>query len=96
MQRALGIGRNSRAWRDRSLYSPDISSHQVQALRNIHFAEVPGSAMRGVNADLLPEGMFSPEFHIRCRYATTPIEDALPHYKDTPARFNGSDELMQW
>src|SRR5580704_10120930 len=31
------------------------------------FAEVPGSVVRGVNADLLPEGTFSPEFHIHCR-----------------------------
>ena len=60
------------------------------------FAEVPGYGVRGVNADLLPVGMFSPEFHIQCRYATAPIEDDLPHYKGTPARFNGSDELMQW
>jgi hypothetical protein len=60
------------------------------------FAEVPGYGVRGVNADLLPEGMFSPEFHIQCRYATAPIEDDLPHYKGTPARFKGSDELMQW
>jgi hypothetical protein len=60
------------------------------------FAEVPGYGVRGVNADLLPEGMFLPEFHIQCRYATAPIEDGLPHYKGTPARFNGSDELMQW
>ena len=60
------------------------------------FAEVPGSVVRGVNADLLPEGTFSPEFHIHCRYAKAAIEDDLPHYKDTPARFNGSDELMQW
>jgi hypothetical protein len=60
------------------------------------FAEVPGQAVRGVNADLLPGGMFSPEFHIHCRYVTTPIDDDLPHYKDTPARFNGSNELMLW
>src|SRR5258708_2103746 len=58
------------------------------------FAEVAGYA--GVNADLLPEGMFSPEFHIQCRYAAVPIQDGLPHYKCTPARFRGSDELMQW
>ena len=60
------------------------------------FAEVPGYGVRGVNADLLPQGMFSPEFHIQCRYARGPIEDNLPHYKGTPARFNGSDELMRW
>ena len=60
------------------------------------FAEVPGYSVRGVNADLLPEGMFNPEFHIQCRYAAVPIQDALPHYKGIPARFRGSDELMQW
>jgi hypothetical protein len=58
------------------------------------FAEVPGYGVRGVNADLLPSGMFAPEFHIQCRYATLPIEDDLRHYKGTPARFNGSDELI--
>jgi len=60
------------------------------------FAEVPGYAVRGVNADLLPAGMFNPEFHIQCRYAAVPIQDDLPHYKGIPARFRGSDELMQW
>jgi hypothetical protein len=60
------------------------------------FAEVPGQGVRGINADLLPEGRFNPEFHIQCRYAVAPIQDDLPHYKGTPARFGGSDELMQW
>jgi hypothetical protein len=60
------------------------------------FAEVPGHGVRGVNGDLLPEGLFSPEFHIQCRYAGAPIKDNLPHYKGTPARFNGSDEVMPW
>ena len=58
------------------------------------FAEVPGHSVRGVNADLLPAGLFSPEFHMQCRYATAPINDELPHYKGIPARFKGSDELM--
>jgi hypothetical protein len=60
------------------------------------FAEVPGYGVRGVNAELLPVAMFSPEFHIQCRYALAPIEDDLPHYRGTPSRFNGSNELMQW
>jgi hypothetical protein len=41
------------------------------------FAEVPGHGVRGVNADLLPEGMFNPEFHIQCRYATARIESKM-------------------
>jgi hypothetical protein len=60
------------------------------------YSEAPGRPVRGLNADLLPQGMFKPEFHIQCRYAAAPIEDKLPHYKGLPARFNGSDELMQW
>ena len=60
------------------------------------FAEVPGYPVRGVNAALLPPGMFNPEFHSQCRYAPAPIHDDLPHYKAKPARFGGSDELMQW
>jgi hypothetical protein len=60
------------------------------------FAEVPGQPFCGVNADLLPKGRFSPEFHIQCRYAAARIEDDLPHYKNTPAKFRGSGELMSW
>jgi hypothetical protein len=58
------------------------------------FAEVSGFS--GVNGELLPQGMFVPEFHIQCRYAPVPIQDDLPHYRGTPARFRGSDELMEW
>lgn len=58
------------------------------------FAQVAGFA--GVNGELLPPGMFNPEFHIQCRYAALPIKDALPHYKGLPARFRGSDEHMPW
>jgi hypothetical protein len=60
------------------------------------FAEVPGHDVCGVNADLLPEGMFNPEFHIQCRYAAVAPQDQLPHYRGIPARFGGSDELMRW
>ena len=60
------------------------------------FAEVPGYGVRGVNSDLFAASMFNPEFHVRCRYAAAPIQDHLPHYKDNPARFYGSDELMEW
>jgi hypothetical protein len=60
------------------------------------FAEVPDNPIRGVNADLLPDGRFHPEFHIQCQYAVARVEDDLPHYKDTPVRFGGSGELMSW
>lgn len=60
------------------------------------FAEVPGHPVRGLNGALLPPGIFKPAFHSQCRYAATPIRDDLPCYKGTPARFGGSDELMEW
>jgi hypothetical protein len=44
------------------------------------FAEVPGH----------------PEFHSQCGYAAAPVRDELPHYKGTPVRFGGSDQLMEW
>jgi hypothetical protein len=60
------------------------------------FAEVLGYPFRGVNGDLLPSGRFNPEFHVHCRFAAARIEDGLPHYKDRPAKFRGSGELMPW
>ena len=60
------------------------------------FAEVPGYPFRGVNGDLLPQGRFNPQFHVQCQYATTRIDDGLPHYKDTPVQFRGSGETMSW
>jgi len=60
------------------------------------FAEVPGYPFRGVNGDLLPEGRFTPEFYVQCRYASARIEDNLAHFKDTPVKFHGSGELMPW
>jgi hypothetical protein len=62
----------------------------------ILYAEVPGQPVRGVNAELLPAGLFNPSFHSQCRYAREPLRDALPHYKGRPARFGGSDERMVW
>ncbi|HTE43511.1 MAG TPA: GFA family protein [Steroidobacteraceae bacterium] len=60
------------------------------------FAEVPGYGVRGVNAALLPQGMFKPAFHLQCKFEALPIADSLPHFKGIPAAFGGSDELMQW
>lgn len=60
------------------------------------FAEVLGYPFRGVNGDLLPSGRFNPEFHVHCRFAAARIEDGLPHYKDWPAKFRGSGEIMSW
>lgn len=59
-------------------------------------AEVPGTDLIGVKANLLPEEMFKPEFHINCQYAVLPVRDNLPHFKSFPAKFGGSDETVGW
>lgn len=56
----------------------------------------PGSDLTGVPATLLPHGMFQPEFHIRCRFAVLPVDDALPHYAELPAALGGSGETVGW
>lgn len=60
------------------------------------FAEVPGFDVLGVNAYLLPVGMFKPQFHIQCQHAVLPVLDKLPHFKAFPAKFGGSDEMVDW
>jgi len=60
------------------------------------FGEPPGMGMRGVSGWLLPPELFKPEFHIRCQHAVMPVQDALPHFKDVPAAFGGSDEMVGW
>ena len=60
------------------------------------FAEVPGFGVRGVSAYLLPKGQFKAAFHIQCQFAVLPIKDDLTHFKSFPAKFGGSDELVDW
>jgi hypothetical protein len=60
------------------------------------FIDVVSRGIRGVNGTLLPAGEFRPAFHMHCRFAVNPIEDALPHFKGLPARFGGSDETVDW
>ena len=60
------------------------------------FAEHPRFPMRGVNALLLPLGMFEPRFHIQCQFAVVPLKDELPHYASLPSVFGGSDDVVDW
>ncbi|ASC71930.1 Glutathione-dependent formaldehyde-activating enzyme [Halomicronema hongdechloris C2206] len=59
-------------------------------------AEVPGLAQVGIKANLLPKGEFKPDFHLHCRYAVLPVKDDLPHFKDLPASFGGTDGTSNW
>ena len=60
------------------------------------FVRLPEQAACVVKGELLPESMRNPEFHMQCRYARLPVKDGLPHYQGIPARFGGSDELVEW
>jgi hypothetical protein len=60
------------------------------------FGEPPGMGMRGVSGFLLPPAQFKPAFHIRCQHALMPVVDELPHFKDVPSAFGGSDETVDW
>lgn len=59
-------------------------------------AEVPDASTYGVKSNLLPKGLFKPEFHIQCQHAILPIKDNLPHFKSFPASFGGTDERVDW
>lgn len=60
------------------------------------FAELDSFGIRSVNAYLLPEAAFQPQFHVQCQDAVRPVVDGLPHYRVFPARFGGSDDCMEW
>ena len=60
------------------------------------FGQRPGAPMRGVNAYLLPPGIFRPTFHLFCAFARIPVRDDLPHFKSVPAAFGGSDDQVDW
>jgi hypothetical protein len=50
----------------------------------------------GINAYLLPAGVFRPSLHIYRNFARLPLVDGLPHYVTVPARGGGSDETLSW
>lgn len=60
------------------------------------FGEPAGMGLRGVSGFLLPAELFAPTFHIRCRQAAVTVKDDLPHFRDVPAMFGGTDETVDW
>lgn len=60
------------------------------------FTQVAGADLRSVNATLLPEGQFKPQFHLQCQHAVLPVVDNLPHFRDVPVEFGGTGELVSW
>ncbi len=60
------------------------------------FSEIAAAGVRSVNAYLLPEGVFQPQFHVQCAHAMRPVVDDLPHYRGFPPAFGGRDEFVAW
>jgi len=60
------------------------------------FVDVLRYKIRGVNGALFEAGQFKPQFHVQCRYALHPVQDALPHYEGMPSRFGGCDTTVDW
>jgi hypothetical protein len=60
------------------------------------FIEVLALKLRGLNGCLMPSESFHPQFHMNCRFAVLPVNDALPHYLGRPPEFGGSDERALW
>ena len=60
------------------------------------FIDVVALGIRGVNGTLLPPGKFNASFHMHCQFAVRPVRDPLPHYRGRPARFGGSDDVVDW
>jgi hypothetical protein len=60
------------------------------------FIDVLALRLRGVNGYVLPPGEFEATFHMQCRFARLPVRDGLPHYAGRPARFGGTDEIVDW
>lgn len=60
------------------------------------FNEVSAAGLRSLNAYLLPDGYFTPHFHLHCDDAVLPVQDELPHFRALPLAFGGSDEVTDW
>lgn len=59
-------------------------------------AAIPAFDQYAIKANLLPEGMFKPAFHIHCRHAVLPVRDDLPHFAALPAEFGGTNDQVDW
>ncbi len=60
------------------------------------FSELANVGMRSLNAYLMPNGSFKPQFHVQCAHAVLPVLDGLPHYSGFPALFGGAEEFVAW
>jgi hypothetical protein len=72
-----------------------LPRHRCRAC-GTHMFGVPDEDTIGIRAERLPPGLFQPSFHIHCRHARLPVQDALPHYAGLPPEFGGDDQRVTW
>lgn len=54
----------------------------------------PTIEMADVHSSTIPEFDFQPALHVHYQEKVLPIRDGLPKFRDFPAGFGGSDELL--
>jgi hypothetical protein len=57
-------------------------------------SEHPGMGLTDVYAAILPQLPFAPGLHVFYGEAKVQVKDGLPKYKDLPADFGGSGEML--
>ncbi len=57
-------------------------------------SEHPGMGLTDVYAAILPELPFAPGLHVFYSEAKVQVKDGLPKFKDMPADFGGSGEML--
>jgi hypothetical protein len=55
---------------------------------------MPATDVVDIFAPMIPDLSFKPMVHLHYAETVLPMRDGLPKYKDYPASFGGSDELM--
>lgn len=58
------------------------------------FSEHPGMGLTDVYAAILPELPFAPGLHVFYGEGKVKVKDGLPKFKDLPADFGGSGEML--
>ena len=58
------------------------------------FSDHPGMKMIDVYANVIPEFKHEPALHVFYGEKTVSVKDGLPKFKDMPAEFGGSGEML--
>ena len=77
-------------------HKTDVSHRQFCRLCGGHLMTVhPPLGVIDVFSATLPDLPFAPALHVNYQETVLPMKDGLPKFKDFPAAFGGSDEMMK-